>query len=169
MTDPTMGEEGQDAGGEVTARIATQGAGAQVAEQMLQALNQSQADMKRAMDHIVSSIAENMTRVSSLSEDISKLQDIKSEESMSAAKSIEVNDQVALARLVNNRSLYHLDTASSRAQTAHDNMQAILQLGFLGSQFAQNAMQNLMVADTHQQCAKNWSSRCEASGDEAAK
>ncbi len=147
-----MATSEQDVTGAVAGGEATQGAQAQTAAQLLQALAQSQSDMKRAYDQVVSSLTENISKVQSLSEDISKKQDTNVDEAMAGGNAVLSANQVTLSNLVNNNAANAVHIAQSRSQTHFDNLQAIVTLNLAGAVFNQNACQSFLAFNGHHQC-----------------
>ncbi len=133
---------------EVDAKVAQAGvAGSsqvQSGDQMLQALMQSQSDMLRKFDQVVTSLSENMTKVSSLSEDVSKVQDVKTEETMSGAQASlsAVQANVAAAMM-------------TRSQTHWDNLQSIITIYLAGNALSQNICNAAQSSCYQQQHAAN--------------
>ncbi len=125
---------------------ATAGAGAQgqVGDQMLQALMQSQSDMLRKFDQVMSSLSENTTKFASLSSDISKVQDVKTEETMTGA-------QAALSAVQANVA----SAMMTRSQTHFDNLQSIVTIYLAGNALSQNICNAAQAACFQQQHAKN--------------
>lgn len=143
MKGQTMPTEAQvDA--EVAQATASGSSQGQVGDQMLQALMQSQSDMLRKFDQVVSSLTENMTKVSSLSEDISKVQDVKTEETMSGA-------QAALSAVQANVA----NAMMTRSQTHFDNLQSIVTIYLAGNALAQNVCNAAQASCFQQQHAAN--------------
>ena len=126
---------------QATAAGSSQG---QVGDQMLQALMQSQSDMLRKFDQVTTTLTENMTKFGSLSEDISKVQDVKTEETMSGA-------QAALSVVQANAAA----TMINHGQTHWDNLQQIVTIYLSGSALAQNICNAAQAACFQQQHAKN--------------
>ncbi len=126
---------------QATASGSSQG---QVGDQMLQALMQSQSDMIRKFDQVVTNLTENATKFSSLSEDISKVQDVKTEETMSGAMAglSAVQANVASAMM-------------SRSQTHWDNLQGIITIYLAGNALAQNVCNAAQATCFQQQHAAN--------------
>lgn len=126
---------------QATASGSSQG---QSGDQMLQALMQSQSDMLRKFDQVVSSLSENMTKFSSLSEDVSKVQDVKTEETMSGSQSaLSVVQANAAATMINH------------GQTHWDNLQQIVTIYLSGSALAQNICNAAQAVCFQQQHAAN--------------
>ncbi len=147
-----VAETTQEVAGAVAGGEATQGAQAQTAAQLLQALAQSQSDMKRAYDQVVSSLTENISKVQSLSEDIAKKQDTNVDEAMAGGNAVLSANQGALANLVNNSAANAVHIAQSRSQTHFDNMQAIVTLNIAGAAYNQNIAQGFLAYNGHHQC-----------------
>ena len=126
---------------QATASGSSQG---QVGDQMLQALMQSQSDMLRKFDQVTTTLTENMTKFGSLSEDISKVQDVKTEETMSGAQAglSAVQANVAAAMM-------------TRSQTHFDNIQGIITIYLAGNALSQNVCNAAQAACFQQQHAKN--------------
>lgn len=131
---------------------ATGGAQTETAAQLLQALAQSQADMKRAYDQVLSSLSENLQKVQSISEDISKKQDTNVDEAQAGANGVLASNQVAVSNLVNNNAALLSQVAMARSQTHFDNLQAIVAMNLAGAAFNQNACQGFVTWNGHHQC-----------------
>ncbi len=116
----------------------------QVGDQMLQALMQSQSDMLRKFDQVFTTLSENMTKFGSLSEDTSKVQDVKTEETMTGA-------QAALSSVQGNVA----GAMMTRSQTHFDNLQTIVSIYLAGNALAQNICNAAQAACFQQQHAKN--------------
>ena len=116
----------------------------QVGDQMLQALMQSQSDMLRKFDQVFTTLNENLTKSSSLSEDTSKVQDVKTEETMTGAQAglSAVQANVAAAMM-------------TRSQTHFDNLQSIVTIYLAGNALSQNMCNAAQAACFQQQHAKN--------------
>ena len=147
-----MATSEQDVTGSAAGGEAAQGTQAQTAAQLLQALAQSQSDMKRAYDQVVSSLTENISKVQSLSEDISKKQDTNVDEAMAGGNAVLSANQVTISNLVNNNAANAVHIAQSRSQTHFDNLQAIVTLNLAGCAFNQNVAQGFIAFNGHQQC-----------------
>ena len=128
------------------------GAQAQTAAQLLQALAQSQSDMKRTFDAVTSSLTENLSKVQSLSEDISKKQDTNVDEALSNASGVLGSNQISISHLVTCNAALLAQQAASRSQTHFDNLQAIISLNIAGAAFNQNLAQGFVAFNGHHQC-----------------
>ncbi len=116
----------------------------QVGDQMLQALMQSQSDMLQKFEQVFTTLSENLTKFASLSEDISKVQDVKTEETMTGA-------QAALSAVQANAAAAMM----TRSQTHFDNLQSIVTVYLAGSALSQNVCNAAQAACFQQQHAKN--------------
>ncbi len=130
---------------QATAAGSSQG---QVGDQMLQALMQAQAqsqsDMVRKFDQVFTTLSEQTAKFGSLSEDTSKLQDVKTEETMSGA-------QAALSSVQANVAAAMM----TRSQTHFDNLQTIVSIYLAGNALSQNICNAAQAACFQQQHAKN--------------
>ena len=158
-------EAKEEVQGAIAEGVVVQGAAAQLADQLSQALNQQTESMRRAFDEITTSIS----KMANISEDFAKKQDTNVDEAMAGANSVLAGDQVHLSRLVNNNVANSANVAQVRSQVAFDHLVAISNMGFANTTFALGICQTAASLEVHQQSSKNWSSRCEASGDEAGK
>ncbi len=147
-----MAENEQDVSGSAAGGQSTQGAQTQAAAQLLQAMAQSQADMKRAFDQVFSTLSENVQKVTSLSEDISKKQDTNVDEAMAGSNSVLASNQVTIANQSNNNAMGQAHIAVVRSQTHFDNLQALISLNLAGAIFNQNACQGFLAFNGHHQC-----------------
>ncbi len=137
-----------DVDAKVTQATAAGSSQAQSADQMLQALIQSQAqsqsDMMRKFDQVFTSLSEQTTKFGSLSEDTSKVQDVKTEETMTGA-------QAALSVVQANVAAAMM----TRSQTHFDNLQSIVTIYLAGNALSQNICNAAQAACFQQQHAKN--------------
>ncbi len=131
---------------------ASQGAQAQTAAQLLQALAQSQSDMKLAFDAVTRSLTENLSKVQSLSEDFAKKQDTNVDEALAGASGVLGSNQVTVSNLINTHAALLAQVAASRGQTHFDNLQAIVSLNIAGAAFNQNLAQGFVAFNGHHQC-----------------
>ena len=157
-------------GGGSGAGQASGGALSQAVTQALQALTQNQATMQSGFEKLLSSLNENITKLAStsISEDTAKKQDTNVDEQQAAASGVLTSDQLALSRIVNSQAAFHADARAHSLHRHVETMQTILGMYLGGTQFAQNVCQNMLVADVHQQCARNadWRSSTVASKHE---
>ncbi len=151
MVDSTVHVD-ENVGGGSGAGSAAGGAGAQTAAQLLQALAQSQSDMKRAYDQVISSLTENISKVASISEDFAKKQDTNVDEAMAGSNSVLAANQVTISNQSNNNAMNSAHIAATRSQTHFDNLQAIISLQLAGASFNQNAAQGYLAFNGHLQC-----------------
>ena len=142
----------EEVAGTTASGEASQGAQAQTAAQLLQALAQSQSDMKRAFDAVTITLTENLTKVQSLSEDFAKKQDTNVDEALSNASGVLGSNQISISHMVSCNAALLAQTAASRSQTHFDNLQAIVSLNIAGAAFNQNLAQGFVAWNGHHQC-----------------
>ncbi len=145
-------ETSEEVAGAVAGAEVAQGAQAQAAAQMLQALAQSQSDMKRAFDQLTVSLTENISKVQSISQDFAKKQDTNVDEAMAGGNAVLASNQSTIANQSNNNAMNASHVAMSRSQTHFDNLQAIVSLMMAGAAFNQNIGQGFLAFNGHHQC-----------------